>query len=106
MSKLPKTEELDFCYLLTLLPALKGIPEYAPLPELFSLVGHEALIDLCKYAGGETFRIPTLEELNTSIESLKWYYAVFVTGETSITAIPAEYKEETLKIFRHVTIGS
>lgn len=105
MSKLSRTEELDFCYLLTLLPVLRDIPEYASLPELFSLVGHEALIDLCMYAGGETFRIPTLEELNHSIGALKWYYSVFVSGESSITSIPEEYKEDALKIFRHARIG-
>ena len=50
--KLPITEELDFAYLLSLLPPLKDEPEFAWLPELFSIVGHESLIRLCKYAGG------------------------------------------------------
>lgn len=106
MSKLSNTEELDFCYLLALLPALKEVPGYTALPELFSIVGHKALIDLCKYAGGETLQIPTLEELNDSIEALRWYYYVFVEHRYSETDIPAEYYEEAMKIVNHTKVGN
>ena len=68
---LPITEELDFHYLLELMPPLHNIPEFAWLPELFSIIGYEKLIQLCKYAGGETIAIPTIEELTSSIESLQ-----------------------------------
>lgn len=101
MSNLPLKDEIDFCFLLALLPTLKGMPEYACLPELFSIVGHEKLIELCKYAGGESIKIPTLEELSESIQALKWYYMVFVEGLKSIYDIPEEYKAETMKIFEH-----
>ena len=63
-NKLPLTEDLDFHYLLGLLPALTDEPEYAWLPELFSTIGYQSLLDLCEYAGGETIRIPTIEELS------------------------------------------
>lgn len=93
-------EELDFCYLLALLPVLKDVPEYACLPELFSIIGHEKLIDLCKFAGGECIRIPTLEELSKSIESLKWYYCVFMDGSKTLDEVPQEYKDEVLQILK------
>lgn len=99
MSSLSCTEEIDFCYLLALLPVLKSRPEYSCLPELFSTIGHESLIDLCKYAGGETIRIPTLEELNDTIESLRWYYCVFVEKKKCFEDIPFEYQEEVNKIY-------
>ena len=105
MSKLSKKEELDFCYLLALLPLLKKVPEYAWLPELFSIIGHKSLIDLCRFAGGETIKIPTLEELNTSIQSLQWYYSVFIRGKSSVTDIPPEYAEETLRILKYEKVG-
>ena len=54
MSKLNRTEDLDFHYLLTLMPPLHNISQFTWLPELFSIIGHEGLIKLCKYAGGET----------------------------------------------------
>ena len=45
-NKLPLTEELDFAYLLELMPPLHGQPEFSWLPELFSIVGHESLLKL------------------------------------------------------------
>lgn len=106
LSKLPITEEVDFCYLLALLPVLKNMPEYAPLPELFSIIGHERLIDLCKYAGGETIQIPTLEELHDSIESLRWYCLVFVDRKKTFCDIPEEYVEQVNKIHEQMKIES
>lgn len=75
---LPITEDLDFSYLLGLMRPLYNIDNYAWLPELFTLIGHEKLIELCRYAGGETITIPTLEELNQSIESLQEFYDVYI----------------------------
>lgn len=77
--KLPVSEELDFHYLLSLLPPLFEVSEFAWLPELFSVIGYESLIKLCKYAGGETIRIPTLEELTDAIDALKYFYHVELT---------------------------
>lgn len=88
MKKLPITEELDFHYLLELMPPLHNVPQFAWLPELFSTIGHESLIKLCKYAGGETIRIPTLEELNDSIEALQWFHDVYITEEKLSIGIP------------------
>lgn len=88
-NELPLTEELDFAYLLELMPPLHNVDEFAWLPELFSILGHEKLITLCKYAGGETIRIPTLTELTDSIETLQWFYDVEITHTQSIESVPA-----------------
>ncbi len=85
---LPVTEELDFHYLLTLMPPLKGISEYQWLPELFSIIGYESLITLCKYAGGETIRIPTIEELSNSIEALQYFYDMKIKHIIKSSEIP------------------
>lgn len=69
-------EENDFAYLLELMPVLHNVPEFAWLPELFSIIGAEALITLCKYAGGETIRIPTQQELSLSIKALQTFYDI------------------------------
>lgn len=89
--KLSSTEELDFHYLLTLMPSLYDVPNYSWLPELFATVGHERLIKLCKYAGGETITIPTLEELSNSVEAMQWYYDVYVKGSKSKDDVPSKY---------------
>lgn len=84
-NNLPITEELDFHYLLSLLPPLQGEPEFAMLPELFSILssdkeGYEKLIDLCNFCGGETIKIPTIEELSDSIEALQYFYDTEIKG--------------------------
>lgn len=86
--KLPITEELDFAYLLELMPPLHSIPEFSWLPELFSIVGHESLLKLCKYCGGETIRIPTLEQLSDDIEALQWFYDIYIKHTHILTEVP------------------
>lgn len=96
--KLSVTEELDFHYLLTLMQPLHSIPEYAVLPELFSVIGAESLITLCKYLGGETVKIPTVVELSTSICALQWFYDVYIKRIKAITSIPKDYAMLVSKI--------
>lgn len=75
-NSLPIVEDLDFHYLLGLMPPLHNEPEFACLPELFSIIGYDKLILLCKYAGGETIKVPTLSELSDSIEALQLFYSI------------------------------
>lgn len=96
--KLPVTEELDFHCLLTLMTPLKGHPDYEWLPELFSIIGHEKLLLLCKYCGGETIRIPEINELLKSLHSLQWFYDIYIKKEKSVNQLPDEYLSEVVKI--------
>lgn len=96
--KLPITEELDFHYLLGLMRPLHDVPGYTWLPELFSIVGHESLIDLCTYAGGETITIPTMEELTTSIEALQWFYDVRIKKSKNYKEVPYSIRDLYMKI--------
>lgn len=99
MSKeLSITEELDFQYLLQLLPPLENEPEFALLPELFSILGAKKLITLCKYAGGETVKIPTIDQLSKDIDALQWYYDVYVSHKKSVDEIPIEFIDLVSKI--------
>lgn len=86
--KLPASEDLDFHYLLELMRPLHDVPQFAWLPELFSIIGHEKLILLCKYAGGESITIPTLEQLSESIEALQWFYDVEIKKTRSVEEMP------------------
>lgn len=95
---LPITEDLDFHYLLGLMPPLHDEPEFAWLPELFSIVGHESLITLCKYAGGEVIKIPTLDQLSKSIEALQWFYDVKIKKSKSISDVPPDVSTLFIKI--------
>lgn len=91
-------DELDFQYLLQLLPPLENEPEFAWLPELFSIIGARNLITLAKYAGGETIKIPTVEQLAQDIDALQWYYDVFIAKKKSVGEIPANICSLVMKI--------
>ena len=95
------TEELDFQYLLQLLPPLEAEEAFANLPELCSIIGIEALIKLCKYAGGETIKIPTLFQLSKDIEALQWYYDVEIKHSKEIYEIPPDL-QNLVNIIREV----
>lgn len=96
--ELPITEELDFHYLLSLMPALKEISEYQWLPELFSVIGYEKLILLCKFAGGEIIKIPTLDELSDCIEALQLFYDIEIKHTKTELEIRDDLKEYVSKI--------
>lgn len=90
--KLPASEELDFHYLLGLMQPLHNVPDFCWLPELFSIIGHERLITLCKYAGGEAIKIPTLDQLSNSIDALQWFYDIYVKHTKAEEEIPQDLK--------------
>jgi len=90
IDKLPIQEDLDFHYLLSLMVPLHNEPEFQWLPELFSIIGHEKLITLCKYAGGEKIVIPTVTQLSKSINALQEFYDVFISKKKQIHEVPDE----------------
>lgn len=94
MNNLPITEELDFAYLLELMPALHHEPGFAWLPELFATIGAERLITLCKYAGGETLVIPTLDELSTSVEALQFFYDINIKKTKTVDELPLALRDK------------
>ena len=87
-TKLPLTEELDFHYLLTLLPPLRGLEGFEWLPELFAIIGFDRLIELSKYAGGEMIRIPTFEELEETLNALQCFYDAYIAKRIELSEIP------------------
>ena len=99
-AELPISEEIDFHYLLSLMPPLHNQPEFAWLPELFTFIGYKSLLELCKYAGGETIKIPTLDELTASLNSLEWFYSVYIKHSAKVEEVPPEYRELVDKIVK------
>ena len=85
---LPLTEEIDFHYLLTLLPPLHDVPEFAWLPELFATIGYEKLVDLCYYAGGEQIKLPTIQTLSNSIDALQLFYDIYISHKKTEEDLP------------------
>lgn len=96
--ELPISEDLDFSYLLGLMRPLHDIDGYAWLPELFTLIGHENLLKLCKYAGGESITIPTLDELFSDIEALQYFYDVYIKHKICIDDVPITSEDKVNQI--------
>ena len=101
-SNLSITESSDFPFLLELMPLVENNAEYTLLPELFAIVGHERLIKLCKYAGGEAVKIPTLSELSDAIECLEWYYKVYIEKSKTYQSVPLRYRLKVSEVKRAV----
>ena len=55
---------------------LIGIPEYSSLSELAYVLDKENLLNLCEYFGGQTIKIPTIDELESLVYSLLLYQYV------------------------------
>lgn len=55
---------------------LIGIPEYSSLSEMAYILDKENLLNLCEYFGGQTIKIPTIDELESLVYSLLLYQYV------------------------------
>lgn len=98
--KLPVVEELDFAYLLALMRPIHDVDGYALLPELFAVLGHEKLITLSRYFGGETFTIPTLDEISDSIDAIRAFYDVYIRKAAEPESIPVHLAPTVAEIKR------
>lgn len=56
-----------------LLYSLKDIPQYSIVSELFYILDYENFLKLIKYYGGETVRIPSSEEIYSTMKILLLY---------------------------------
>lgn len=52
------------------------VPEYSSLGELPYVLDKENLLNLCEYFGGQTIRIPTVDEIQSLVYSLLLYQYV------------------------------
>ena len=68
---LDKLNEKDiYSAAMFLLSKLEGVPKYAIISELPYLLDKEGVFKLCKYYGGKTIKIPTLDELKDAMKLL------------------------------------
>lgn len=66
---------------LFLLYNLTALPKYSLIGELPYLLSEDDLLKLCKYCGGKTITIPTVEELMKTMRTLLLYQAYVVEGK-------------------------
>ena len=81
-----KTTDL-FSLLLFVLYKIRDIDEYSVISELAYVLDKENLLKLCEYFGGMTLKIPTIDELESIINSLLLYQYINIDGYSYNNAI-------------------
>lgn len=77
---LNKLKESDiYSMALFILYNLTSIPEYSALGELPYLLDKDTLLKFCKYYGGLTIKVPTIQELETIMHTLLIYEDVNIS---------------------------
>lgn len=61
---------------------LSQVPEYSAISELPYILDKDNMLKLCKYFGGRTIRIPTIEELYSLMNILLLYQYTNIEGKT------------------------
>lgn len=72
---------------LFLMYKLTALPKYSLIGELPYLLDEENMLKLCKYFGGKTITIPTVEELMKTMRTLLLYQAFVVEGKPWVEAL-------------------
>lgn len=98
-TKIPLSEDIDFHFLLSVMQYLEEDEQFTWLPELFSIIGTDRLVTLCKYAGGESIKIPTLSQLFEDIEAIQAFYDVDIKKSRKYDEIPYNLQPK-LKVMR------
>lgn len=76
-----------FSLILFVLYKIRDVNEYSTISELAYILDKEALLNLCEYFGGLTIKIPTIEELESIVNSLLLYQYINIDGYSYEEAI-------------------
>lgn len=69
-----------FSLILFVLYKIRDVEEYSTISELAYILDKDSLLNLCEYFGGITIKIPTIDELESIINSLLLYQYINIDG--------------------------
>lgn len=73
-NELEKLKQIDiWSLMLFVLYNFQNIPEYSSLSELAYILDQKNLLKLCEYFGGQTIKIPTIDQLEETIYAMLLY---------------------------------
>ena len=76
-NELQKLKQIDiWSLMLFVLYNFQSIPEYSALSELAYILDEKSLLKLCEYFGGQTIRVPTIDQLEETIYGMLLYQYV------------------------------
>lgn len=91
--ELNKLNELDiWSLMLFVLYNFQKIPEYSTLSELVYILDKNHLLKLCEYFGGQTIKVPTIDQLEETILGMLLYQYIDVEN------IPEKEAIELLRV--------
>ena len=102
------SEEELYSTILFALFNLKNEPSYAALSELVFLMDNKSLMNLLKFYGGQTIKIPTVEEFKTVVNALVLFMNVNLKGLTMNESIKLQNlsefeKSNMLKVYSTIS---
>lgn len=65
-----------YSLLLFCLYKMSNVPEYSSLSEMAYVLDRESLLNLCEFFGGQTIKVPTIDEVESLVYSLLLYQYV------------------------------
>lgn len=76
-NELQKLKQIDlWSLMLFVLYNFQKVPEYSALSELAYILDEKSLLKLCEYFGGQTVKIPTIDQLEETIYGMLLYQYV------------------------------
>ena len=77
--ELKKLNKIDiWSLMLFVLFNFQKIPEYSSISELAYILDEKNMLKLCEYFGGQTIKIPTIDELETTLYAMLMYQYIDV----------------------------
>lgn len=74
INELKKLKQVDiWSLMLFVLYNFQKIPEYSTLSELAYVLDQKNMLKLCEYFGGQTIKIPTIDQLEETLYSMLLY---------------------------------
>ena len=78
-------------------------PEYTTISELPYILDQKNMLALCQFFGGQTIKIPTVNELYSIMHVLLIYMKVNLDGMTFEEAIKSiDYKNQDMRKIKHI----
>ncbi len=94
--ELTKLKQLDiWSLMLFVLYNFQNIPEYSSISELAYILDQKNLLKLCEYFGGQTIKVPTIDQLEETLYAMLLYQYIDVEKIPEKDAINLLHVEKT-----------
>ena len=103
-TELHKLKQMDlWSLMLFVLYNFQHIPEYSSLSELCYVLDEKNLLKLCEYFGGQTVKIPTIDQMEETLYAMLLYQYVDIenvkeTEALQLLNINSKDKEKQIKL--------